>query len=91
MPLRREIKVKKAVASPESIPIHLNFSPVLSEIANESNDAAPSPRDSEADEEMVTRRERRRKNIIDELFDTEKTYLHHLAVTHKVSGQDKLP
>ena len=63
---------------------------VLSEIAEEGNNGG-SPtlvQSGEVDnldgEELVARRERRRKNIVEELFDTEKTYLHHLEVTHKV-------
>lgn len=38
----------------------------------------------EVDQEIQERKERRRKKIIDELFETEKTYLHHLDLAHKV-------
>ena len=34
--------------------------------------------------EIEQRRERRRRKIIDELFETEKTYLQHLNRAHKV-------
>ncbi|WAR02007.1 ARG39-like protein [Mya arenaria] len=36
------------------------------------------------DPEVAERREKRRRNIIEELFETEKTYLHHLDITHRL-------
>ena len=67
----------------------------MSEIGEEGNCArSPTICGSEGvdhnvgEEELVARRERRRKNIVDELFETEKTYLHHLEVTHKVGIRD---
>ena len=69
-----------------------NFFPVLTELAGESSGVTASPvsqvecLEAVGDEgEREVKRERRRKNIIEELFETEKTYLNHLEVTQKVS------
>ena len=62
---------------------------VLSEIA-EGNEEAASPvkvdttEDNLENDEVLQRKEWRRKKIVTELFETEKTYLHHLEVTQKV-------
>lgn len=44
---------------------------------------ASSPSDKKAQE--AAKRERRRRKIVKELFETEKTYLHHLELVNKVS------
>ena len=70
------------------------YFPVLSEIAEDSengdnmsvNGSELADTNVENEGEMVARRERRRKKIMDELFETEKTYLNHLEVAHKVGN-----
>lgn len=65
---------------------------VLSELERDRTSSTSSsprtPDDSVAVEtvtaEEVERRERRRKKITEELFETEKTYLQHLDLTHRV-------
>ncbi|XP_005099517.1 putative protein tag-52 [Aplysia californica] len=42
---------------------------------------ASSPSDKKAQE--AARRERKRRKVVKELFETEKTYLHHLELVHK--------
>ena len=78
--IKLQIKKKKKIV----------YASVLSEL-EETSDVAYSPvHHTECmetvleDEEREIRRERRRKNIISELFETEKTYLNHLEVTQKV-------
>lgn len=61
---------------------------VLSELAGQDDTCDSSSVGECMDEEQMTaemleKRERRRKKIISELFETEKTYLHHLSVAHK--------
>lgn len=63
---------------------------MLSEIAEENENCSSPIRVAECveDEQLVAeleeKKERRRKKIISELFETEKTYLHHLTLAHKV-------
>ena len=43
---------------------------------------ASSPSETQAQD--AARRERKRRKVVKELFETEKTYLHHLELVNKV-------
>ena len=64
---------------------------MLAELAEEEGENSGTPskfvpmETEEINTELEEKRERRRKRIITELFETEKTYIKHMELAHKAS------